>query len=67
VHERLGVELIARMSPLQEVPVQDRAIPVVVVPLGEMGELVDDDVFQAVRRLLCGLATDPGPPSVGTT
>ena len=57
-----GVEVVADFSPVGKMPVHERDEAVVVVPLVEVDQLVNDYVFQAPDRLLDEFQVHQDPP-----
>ena len=51
VPERRAIQFFANQPPVGQITVHQRLEPVVMVPLQQVREFVNDDVFQATRRL----------------
>jgi len=57
--ERSGIQLVPMQSPLRQGFVHDRHEPVVMVPLQQMHQFVDDKIFQALHRLFHQFEVQP--------
>ncbi len=62
--KRRGVQLLPMQAPLRQAFVHDRHEPVVVVPLHQVHQFVDDQVFEALHRLLRQLQVQPDTAGV---
>nr|WP_035468862.1 hypothetical protein [Geobacter metallireducens] len=62
--KRCPVQLIAVETPLGHEPIHEGREPIAMVPLQQVGQLVDDDILQAGGRFLGQLQVQPDPRAV---
>ena len=65
--KRRSIQLLSMQTPLRQVLVHDRDEPIVMVPLDEVHEFVDNYIFEALRRLLSEFEVQPDATSFDST
>ena len=63
--KRRSVQLLLMQAPLRKVFVHDRDETIVVMPLGQVREFVNNDVLDALHRLLSEFEVQPDASGVG--